>query len=129
MRIGDLARRSGVSVRSLRYYEQQGLLESERTAGGQRVYGPSAVERVRFIQRLYAAGMPSRAIVELLPCFSTGRATTSMVARMERERDGIAARIRELTAAHERLEEAIVVARRYDVGDHEEAEPALARPA
>ncbi len=33
MRIGELARRTGVSERSLRYYEQQGLLVSERTAG------------------------------------------------------------------------------------------------
>ncbi|NED82406.1 MerR family DNA-binding transcriptional regulator, partial [Streptomyces sp. SID11233] len=34
MKIGELARRTGASVRSLRYYEQQGLLDSTRTPGG-----------------------------------------------------------------------------------------------
>jgi DNA-binding transcriptional MerR regulator len=115
LRIGELARRAGVSVRSLRYYEQQGLLGSERTAGGQRVYAPSAVERVHFIQQLYAAGVPSRVIVDLLPCFATGVATTSMLALMEHERDAIAERLRELTAAHERLDRVIDDVRRAGV--------------
>ncbi|AEW99600.1 putative transcriptional regulator (plasmid) [Streptantibioticus cattleyicolor NRRL 8057 = DSM 46488] len=56
MRIGELARRSGVSERSLRYYEQQGLLRSQRTPGGQREYGDWAVDRVIRVQALYAAG-------------------------------------------------------------------------
>jgi len=38
VRIGELAERTGVSVRSLRYYETKGLLGSERTSGGQREY-------------------------------------------------------------------------------------------
>lgn len=115
LRIGELARRAGVSVRSLRYYEQQGLLGSERTAGGQRVYPPSAVGRVRYIQQLYAAGVPSRVIVDLLPCLTTGIATTSMLALMERERDGIAERLRELTAAHDRLVRVIADVRQAGV--------------
>jgi DNA-binding transcriptional MerR regulator len=115
LRIGELARRAGVSVRSLRYYEQQGLLGSERTAGGQRVYPPSAVERVRYIQQLYAAGVPSRVIVDLLPCLTTGIATTSMLALMEHERDAIADRLRELTAAHDRLVRVIADVRQAGV--------------
>jgi DNA-binding transcriptional MerR regulator len=75
MRIGELAAISGVSVRSLRYYEQQGLLSSERSNGGQRHYEPEAVERVALIQRLYSAALCSEKIAELLPCFEepTGR--------------------------------------------------------
>ena len=115
LRIGELARRAGVSVRSLRYYEKQGLLGSERTAGGQRVYPPSAVGRVRYIQQLYAAGVPSRVIVDLLPCLTTGIATTSMLALMEHERDGIAERLRELTAAHDRLVRVIADVRQAGV--------------
>ncbi|MCA2212149.1 MerR family transcriptional regulator [Jidongwangia harbinensis] len=70
MRIGDLVAATGASARSLRYYEQQGLLVSERTTGGQRRYPPSAVERVRLIQSLLAAGLSSSTIHDVLPCIT-----------------------------------------------------------
>ena len=53
MRIGDLSAATGASARSLRYYEQQGLLASERSSGGQRHYPESAVERVTLISEPY----------------------------------------------------------------------------
>lgn len=56
MRIGELAARAGVSVRALRYYEEQNLLASVRSPSGQRQYPYSAVDRVELIQQLYAAG-------------------------------------------------------------------------
>jgi DNA-binding transcriptional MerR regulator len=68
MRIGELAEASGVSARSLRYYEENGLIRSERTPGGWRDFDPSMVERVVTIQHLYAAGLHSATIHELLPC-------------------------------------------------------------
>lgn len=68
MRIGVLADASGVSTRSLRYYEDQGLIRSERTTGGWRDFDDSMVERVIMIQHLYAAGLSSATIGELLPC-------------------------------------------------------------
>jgi DNA-binding transcriptional MerR regulator len=68
MRIGELARRTGVSTRSLRYYEEQGLLAAERTPGGQRDYPAGAVDRVIRIQELFAAGLPSRKIARFLTC-------------------------------------------------------------
>ncbi|MFE4415189.1 MerR family transcriptional regulator [Streptomyces sp. NPDC056821] len=68
MRIGQLARRTGVSERSLRYYEKEGLLSAERTPGGHREYAEGAVNRVRRIQELYAAGLCSSKIAKLLPC-------------------------------------------------------------
>lgn len=68
MRIGELAAQAGVSVRSLRYYEQQGLLTSTRSSSGQRHYTDGEIERVAFIQRLFDAGLSSRTIAELLPC-------------------------------------------------------------
>ncbi|MEU3529290.1 MerR family transcriptional regulator [Streptomyces sp. NPDC038707] len=67
MRIGELARRTGVSERSLRYYEKEGLLSARRTPGGHREYAETAVDRVRRIQELYAAGLCSSKIAELLP--------------------------------------------------------------
>ncbi len=107
MRIGDLAAATGASARSLRYYEEQGLLEAERTASGQRRYLESAVGRVRFIQQLYAAGLTSKDVLELLPCVHTGVATPAMLARLVEQRDGIDRQIAELTQARERLDEVI----------------------
>ena len=60
MRIGELARRSGVASTALRYYEKAGLLpESRRSASGYRTYHPDAVphraevrSRIRELQRL-----------------------------------------------------------------------------
>ncbi|WP_433325960.1 MerR family transcriptional regulator [Spirillospora sp. CA-294931] len=68
MRIGELADASGVSTRSLRYYEEHGLIRSERTSGGWRDFDRSMVERVVMIQHLFAAGLCSATINELLPC-------------------------------------------------------------
>lgn len=104
MRIGELARESGVSVRALRYYEEQGLLESERTSGGQREFASSAVDRVRFFQTLYAAGLSSRRIAELLPCIDTGTTTEQQRRMLQSEREALAQRISELSAASARLD-------------------------
>lgn len=67
--IGQLVRRTGVSHRLLRHYEDQGLLTPERTAGGHRLYDPSAVETVRRIRVLLDAGLPTRVIRQVVPCF------------------------------------------------------------
>lgn len=69
MRIGELARTTGASVRSLRYYEEQGLLTADRSHGGtHRVYDADAVDRVRLLRQLYSAGLSSTVIASLLPC-------------------------------------------------------------
>lgn len=109
MRIGDLAARAGVSVRSLRYYEEQGLLVAERTTSGQRTYDEPAVERVRLVQQLYAAGLSSRTVAQLLPCVDAGRATEESFALLTAERDRITAQLAELTAARDRLDEVIAI--------------------
>jgi DNA-binding transcriptional MerR regulator len=57
-----------VSPRSLRYYEQVGLIGSQRTPGGWRDFPVSAVDRVVTIQHLFAAGLGSTTIAQLLPC-------------------------------------------------------------
>ncbi|MGW6054979.1 MerR family transcriptional regulator [Streptomyces sp. NPDC055189] len=105
MRIGELATKAGVSVRALRYYEEQHLLASERSASGQRHYASSAVDRVQLIQQLYAAGLPSRTIVELLPCVETGEVTTELLHRLAAERSRIDAQIRSLTGTRDRLDD------------------------
>ena len=115
LRIGDVAGEAGVSVRSLRYYEEQGLLHPERTAAGQRTYGDDAVERVRLLQRLYAAGLTSTNIAALLPCVDTPseRATAESVAVMEREHERLSRQIDDMTEARNQLREIIAAARAY----------------
>ena len=112
MRIGEVATRSGVSTRALRYYEEQQLLVSERSAGGQRQYADGAVERVQLIQQLYAAGLGSRAIVDLLPCVHTGIATPQMITRLTAERDRIDQQLQELTSTRDRLDAVVTAATR-----------------
>lgn len=109
MRIGDVAERAGVSTRALRYYEEQGLLPAARSTSGQRVYEPAAIERVRLIQQLYAAGLASRSILELLPCVDAGRATDESLALLARERDRISESIAELEKARSALDRVIEI--------------------
>lgn len=57
MRIGELAEAAGVPTSTVRYYERAGLLpEPERTESNYRVYGPDALERLRFIRNAQASG-------------------------------------------------------------------------
>ncbi|NEA29880.1 MerR family transcriptional regulator [Actinomadura bangladeshensis] len=107
MRIGDLAARTGVSVRSLRYYEQQGLLAAERSSSGQRHFPDGAVDRVRLIQQLYGAGLSSKTIAELIPCVVDGRATPELLARLAVQRDDIDRQIADLTDTRDRLDSVI----------------------
>ncbi|HUQ60453.1 MerR family transcriptional regulator [Lentzea sp.] len=68
MRIGELSKATGVSSRALRYYEQQGLLRSERRSNGYREYVPESVEVVAFVQDLFRAGLSSDVVRDILPC-------------------------------------------------------------
>jgi DNA-binding transcriptional MerR regulator len=56
MQIGELSRRTGASVRSIRYYQQQGLLQDCRRASGYREFDEKAVELVSRIQVLLRNG-------------------------------------------------------------------------
>jgi DNA-binding transcriptional MerR regulator len=107
VRIGDLAAKTGASVRSLRYYEQQGLLTAGRSSSGQRHYHDGAVDRVRLIQQLYGAGLSSKTIAELLPCVVDGRATPELLARLADQRDRIDRQIADLTDTRNRLDSVI----------------------
>jgi len=93
MRIGEMSRRSGVSVRMLRYYEARGLLRPGRLASGYRVYGPGDLETVRRIRMLNEAGLPLGTIVRILPCV---RSDGPRIAPCAEFRDGLRRRIADL---------------------------------
>jgi len=116
MRIGELSRRTGVSERSLRYYEQRGLLVSDRTAGGQREYAAAAVDRVIHIQELFAAGLNSQKISDLLPCMRdadggpAATATPLLVETLTQERDRLDAVMRDMANSRAVLDDVIAAA-------------------
>ncbi len=67
MKIGELAKRCGVNIDTIRYYERQGLLpEPDRLASGYRRYQVTDVERLRFVRRAKALGFSLDEIKELL---------------------------------------------------------------
>lgn len=115
MRIGELAGKAGVSVRSLRYYEEQGLLSSQRSSSGQRHYDDSDLERVQFLRRLYASGLSSRTIAALLPCVDSPGPDNAddAWARLAEERDRIDATIIELTQTRESLDQLMAINRQH----------------
>ncbi|MFF3855603.1 MerR family transcriptional regulator [Micromonospora sp. NPDC002575] len=115
MRIGELAARTGVSVRSLRYYEEQGLLTSARSPRGHRRYDEVQVERIRLIQQLFSAGLSSRTIVDLLPCVESPSADASEAAlkRMSQERDRLDQHIEDLIKTRAALDDLIAANRAH----------------
>jgi DNA-binding transcriptional MerR regulator len=104
MRIGDLAATTGVSARSLRYYEEQGLLASARSPGGQRHYPDGAVERVGLIQALLRAGLTSATIHDVLPCITDETTRTPwLAARLHSELARVESQIESLVRTRELL--------------------------
>ncbi|GAA0476047.1 MerR family transcriptional regulator [Streptomyces stramineus] len=93
MKIGELARETGVSIRLLRYYEEQGLLASRRLPSGHRRYGADAPETVRRIRVLLAAGLPTRVIRDVLPCVRGAGLDPCVSEHLRAQLDGLDGRI------------------------------------
>lgn len=74
--IGQLSERSGVAPSALRYYEAQGLIESERTTGNQRRYARVTLRRVAFIRSAQRVGLSLEEIQEALVQLPEGRTPT-----------------------------------------------------
>ncbi|KPF46722.1 MerR family transcriptional regulator [Rhizobium sp. G187] len=94
--IGDLSRRAGVKVPTIRYYEQMGLIAApDRTEGNQRRYEKTDLDRLTFIRHARDLGFPIEAIRELLtlsrhpeePC---ARADTIAKVQLDEVREKIA---------------------------------------
>ncbi|MFJ8466341.1 MerR family transcriptional regulator [Streptomyces swartbergensis] len=108
MFIGELSRRTGVSTRSLRYYEQQGLLRPQRRASGYREFDESDVATVRRVRILLAAGLNTDLIREVLPCMADQGAILAptceeMAQDLKDERERLSCAIEQLQAAHAML--------------------------
>ncbi|MFI6298432.1 MerR family transcriptional regulator [Nonomuraea sp. NPDC050790] len=75
MRIGELARRAGVSTRSLRYYEQHGLISARRSANGYREYQEDDVRLVSEIRTLLTNGFTLDDARPFVECLRSGHSS------------------------------------------------------
>ncbi|OPG14302.1 MerR family transcriptional regulator [Microbispora sp. GKU 823] len=112
MRIGEMVRRTGVSERLLRYYEEQGLLAPARLPSGYRVYSDADVDTVRRIRTLLAAGLSTTTIAQVLPCVrddgpNLAPVCSELVAQLRRERERITHTIEDLQASQGMLDAVI----------------------
>jgi DNA-binding transcriptional MerR regulator len=124
IRIGELSRRTGASVRSLRYYEACGLIEASSRVNGQRRYERAVVRRVVLIRQLLAAGLGTAAIAEVMPCMAEPASQTAMLTmRLVAERDRLTEEIDRRTAMRDALDAIIGAAPGLD--DEESSGPAL----
>ncbi|MEU6831611.1 MerR family transcriptional regulator [Nocardia beijingensis] len=104
MSIAEAARRTGVSVHTLRYYERAGLVVTpiDRAAGGRRRYHQLDLDWITVCTRLRATGMPIKTIRRYAELVAAGRGNEhERLALMEAHRAEVAAKIAEL---HENLE-------------------------
>lgn len=102
--IADLARRAEVSSRTIRYYAELGLLQPQgRGPGGRRLYGPDAVERLRFIARLKQLGLTLDEIAALHHSFERGK-TRAMLRDLEHLLDDRIAQVQTRIAELQALE-------------------------
>jgi DNA-binding transcriptional MerR regulator len=106
--IGELSRRTGIKVPTIRYYEQIGLIARPgRTAGNQRRYGGADLDRLAFIRHARDLGLPIEAIRQLLdlsdePERDCAEADRIVRIHLEGVRDRIA-RLRKLEGELERI--------------------------
>lgn len=75
--IGEVARRAGIAPSALRFYEQQGLLSAQRTAGGQRRYTRSVLRRLAFVRAAQNVGLSLQEIRDALASLPDARTPTS----------------------------------------------------
>jgi DNA-binding transcriptional MerR regulator len=121
MKIGEASRAGGVSARSLRHYEDEGLIVPGRCTNGYRDYCQSTIDRVLVIRSLLEAGLPVRLIREVLPHLGDGcdAGTEAVGAEFLREvqshRDRLAARIAVLAGQQAALDAYLRAARGSDL--------------
>ena len=100
MKIGEIARRSGLSVHTLRYYERIGLLPfADRDSAGRRDYDPSILVWIEFLDRLKTTGMPIREMLRYAALREAGPATgAERRVMLERHRAEVRAHVERLEA-------------------------------
>jgi MerR family transcriptional regulator, redox-sensitive transcriptional activator SoxR len=107
--VGELARRSGVAVSALHFYEARGLIRSMRSPGNQRRYAREVLRRVSVIKVAQRVGVPLAEIQAALKFLPQDRAPTAAEWRRlsSKWKDGLDQRIAQLTVLRDKLDECI----------------------
>lgn len=111
--IGTLARLSGVSVETVRYYERRALLEQPPRGDGYRRYSEADVERLRFVRRAKELGFTLAEIKDLLAAAECGSAAAILAAARSKHFQ-VEERIAELDALRARLDTLVRTCERGD---------------
>jgi MerR family mercuric resistance operon transcriptional regulator len=106
LKTGELAKRAGVNIETLRFYEREGLMpEPPRRTSGYREYPAESVQRIRFIKRAQELGFSLREVKELLALRVEPGTTCADVRRKAREKvDAVRRKIADLQAIERALE-------------------------
>jgi DNA-binding transcriptional MerR regulator len=123
VKIGELAAASGTTTKTIRFYEQAGVLpEPSRTATGYRDYGPETVDRLQFIRRAQAAGLTLREVRQIVAIRDSGQAPCGHVRSVLGEHlDQVRAQIAELVTLEAHLETLMSHAQRGQLTEHDQA--------
>ena len=105
MKIGELSTQTGVTTKTIRFWESAGLLaDPARTPSGYRDYPPEAVDRLDFIRHAQTAGLTLAEIRQVLVISDSGQPPCEHVTGLIHQRlTDLDRRIRELTETHRRL--------------------------
>lgn len=105
MRIGELASRTGITTKTIRFWEAAGLVaDPARTPSGYRDYRPEIIDRLEFIRHAQTAGFSLEEIRQVLAISDRGRPPCEHVADLiDRHLTDLEERIRELTDTRRRL--------------------------
>lgn len=104
LKIGEISRRTGVTLRTIRYYRSLGLVEAaHRTGGGLHLYRAAVCDRIRFIRDLRSLDVPLAGIREMLERHRTARTGA------EGAPDVVAALAHSLTDVEKRLQQYLVL--------------------
>lgn len=126
MKIGELGTRANVPPKTIRYYEERGLLpEPQRLANGYRVYGEDDARRLEFIRSAQAAGLSLQAVSELLDVVDEGEPPCCLTRALAHQRiEEIDRQIQKL----ERLRERVMTLLDSDTAGHVGASPEVICP-
>lgn len=104
MKIGELSKETGVSIDTVRYYEQRGLIPpAARTASGYRQYSTGDVTRLKFIVQAKELGFTLEEIGQLLAVSSDGRTCSEVKAVAQAKAEEIETRIQKLVYMRQTL--------------------------
>jgi MerR family transcriptional regulator, copper efflux regulator len=116
MKIGQLAERTGVSTKAIRYYEDIGVLpEPDRADNGYRRYSPVTADRIAFIRDAQTAGLTLVEIQTILELRDGGEATCGhVIGALETHLDELDRQMDDLRRTRQRLTDIIDRARSLD---------------